>query len=44
MFAFCVVSNSRVASGAYIEAVLVVVAIVVIVAAASGVSSNGLRT
>jgi hypothetical protein len=41
MSAFCVVSNSRVASGAYIEAVLVVVAIVVIVVAVIGVSSNG---
>ena len=39
--AFCVVSNSRVVSGAYIEAVLVVVAIVAIVVAVVGVSSNG---
>ena len=38
---FCVASNSRVASNAYIEAVLVVVAIVVIVVAVIGVSSNG---
>ena len=38
---FCVASNSRVASSAYIEAVLVVVAIVVIVVAVIGVSSNG---
>jgi hypothetical protein len=38
---FCVASNSRVAIGAYIEAVLVVVAIVVIVVAVIGVSSNG---
>ena len=39
---FCVASNSRVASGAYIEAVLVVVAIVLlIVVAVIGISSNG---
>ena len=41
MSAFCVASSGRVASGAYIEAVLVVVTIVVIVVAVISISSNG---